>query len=266
MNKNNNKILHIILWICAIFCFTGFPWIFVSTEKLSNLFSVELTSISRLLFNLQSLFFAFFSLYFIMLARLYIYKTIIKIASVLIGVMGCYMYLLKYRTGLSNLSVDYEPFIWLFIGGVVYYLSRNLRDVMSQENKHYIKLRYLYLILSLMLAFNTISIIDSQWTWSLLCKIDYNSISEYDKYTFGLLSGFLSFSSIIIYYISNKISNFLCLARVSILFLLLFVSYSLMKIYESNMYTIFSVIFMSAFILLSISIILLQEYQVFNKK
>ncbi|WP_329903562.1 hypothetical protein [Porphyromonas pogonae] len=202
------RILTIILWLCAIACFTGFPWIFLGANSLKTYVDdMEFSSVTMILFRQQCLFFGFFCIYFLYLTNLDKYKPITRIASFLIGFMGIFMYWLKVRTHLDNISSQYEPFIWFVVGGLMFYLNKGIKGNPMQPRSLKI-VTPLFRVIAFLLFLNFFSVIFPKQAWQVLSKIPYNSTLPFDRYTFGLISGFMAFSSIIVYFLSNKFSYY----------------------------------------------------------
>ena len=131
MKYNNKKrVLKFLLWICVMACITGIPWGFIPLQKVYSYIGFNGTPsyMTQFLFTQQSLFFSFFSLYFLLLKKdVEKYKEILSIGTCLIAFMGCFMYVLKCRTGMIYWSSIYEPFIWLFIGSSMFLLNLSIK-------------------------------------------------------------------------------------------------------------------------------------------
>ena len=121
--KIKKKILVCMLWLCAIACFTGFPWIFFSWDVIHSYMGIHdiPSDLTIVLFREECLFFGFFCIYFLFLRNIEKYKGLISFCSFLVAFMGGFMYLLKLQTGIVHISSDYEPFIWLIIGSFIFY-------------------------------------------------------------------------------------------------------------------------------------------------
>ncbi len=111
--------------------------------------------------------------------------------------------------------------IWFAVGGFMFYLNSNTENVIPEKEKLPV-LTILFRIISGMLLLNVTSIILPETTWNIMFKTSYEAISTYDKYTFGLVSGFMAFSSVIIYYMSSRIKSFYDLSKSIIIFLTLY--------------------------------------------
>lgn len=67
--KIKKKILVCMLWLCAIACFTGFPWIFFSWDVIHSYMGIHdiPSDLTIVLFREECLFFGFFCIYFLFL-------------------------------------------------------------------------------------------------------------------------------------------------------------------------------------------------------
>lgn len=99
--KIKKKILVCMLWLCAIACFTGFPWIFFSWDVIHSYMGIHdiPSDLTIVLFREECLFFGFFCIYFLFLRNIEKYKGLISFCSFLVAFMGGFMYLLKLQTG-----------------------------------------------------------------------------------------------------------------------------------------------------------------------
>ena len=217
---------------------------------------------TRFLFTQQSLFFSFFFLYFLLLKKdVEKYKEILSIGTCLIGFMGCFMYVLKCRTGLIYWCSIYEPFIWLFIGSSMFLLNLSIKT--KRVNKRLLfPITVLFRILSFLLVLNLCNIFYPKEIWDLLFRMPYDSASSLDKYIFGLVSGFCAFSSVIIYYLSNRISNFAHMAKLVAIFFFIFFAYSLISFNPNKLYTPVGITYIAINILITFS----SSYSLFKLK
>lgn len=97
--KIKKKILVCMLWLCAIACFTGFPWIFFSWDVIHSYMGIHdiPSDLTIVLFREECLFFGFFCIYFLFLRNIEKYKGLISFCSFLVAFMGGFMYLLKLQ-------------------------------------------------------------------------------------------------------------------------------------------------------------------------
>lgn len=104
--KIKKKILVCMLWLCAIACFTGFPWIFFSWDVIHSYMGIHdiPSDLTIVLFREECLFFGFFCIYFLFLRNIEKYKGLISFCSFLVAFMGGFMYLLKLQTGIVHIS------------------------------------------------------------------------------------------------------------------------------------------------------------------
>ena len=135
--KIKKKILVCMLWLCAIACFTGFPWIFFSWDVIHSYMGIHdiPSDLTIVLFREECLFFGFFCIYFLFLRNIEKYKGLISFCSFLVAFMGGFMYLLKLQTGIVHISSDYEPFIWLIIGSFIFYLNHSINGIAPKKQK-----------------------------------------------------------------------------------------------------------------------------------
>lgn len=135
--KIKKKILVCMLWLCAIACFTGFPWIFFSWDVIHSYMGIHdiPSDLTIVLFREECLFFGFFCIYFLFLRNIEKYKGLISFCSFLVAFMGGFMYLLKLQTGIVHISSDYEPFIWLIIGSFIFYLNHSINGIVENPLK-----------------------------------------------------------------------------------------------------------------------------------
>lgn len=135
--KIKKKILVCMLWLCAIACFTGFPWIFFSWDVIHSYMGIHdiPSDLTIVLFREECLFFGFFCIYFLFLRNIEKYKGLISFCSFLVAFMGGFMYLLKLQTGIVHISSDYEPFIWLIIGSFIFYLNHSINGIAPKKTK-----------------------------------------------------------------------------------------------------------------------------------
>ena len=217
------KILVCMLWLCAIACFTGFPWIFFSWDVIHSYMGIHdiPSDLTIVLFREECLFFGFFCIYFLFLRNIEKYKGLISFCSFLVAFMGGFMYLLKLQTGIVHISSDYEPFIWLIIGSFIFYLNHSINGIAPKKQKLPV-LSCLFQVQAGVLLLNIVNILVPEQTWKIMFNISYSTVSPYDKYTFGMISGFTAFSSIIIYYISNRILFFMNLSKAILIFSFLY--------------------------------------------
>lgn len=265
MKYNNKKrFLFFLLWICVMACITGIPWGFFPLQKIYSYIGFNGTPsyMTRFLFTQQSLFFSFFFLYFLLLKKdIEKYKEILSIGTCLIGFMGCFMYVLKCRTGLIYWCSIYEPFIWLFIGSSMFLLNLSIKT--KRVNKRLLfPITVLFRILSFLLVLNLCNIFYPKEIWDLLFRMPYDSASSLDKYIFGLVSGFCAFSSVIIYYLSNRISNFAHMAKLVAIFFFMFFAYSLISFNPNKLYTPVGITYIAINILITFS----SSYSLFKLK
>ena len=70
--KIKKKILVCMLWLCAIACFTGFPWIFFSWDVIHSYMGIHdiPSDLTIVLFREECLFFGFFCIYFLFLRNI----------------------------------------------------------------------------------------------------------------------------------------------------------------------------------------------------
>lgn len=110
--KIKKKILVCMLWLCAIACFTGFPWIFFSWDVIHSYMGIHdiPSDLTIVLFREECLFFGFFCIYFLFLRNIEKYKGLISFCSFLVAFMGGFMYLLKLQTGIVHISSDFSFF------------------------------------------------------------------------------------------------------------------------------------------------------------
>ena len=221
--KIKKKILVCMLWLCAIACFTGFPWIFFSWDVIHSYMGIHdiPSDLTIVLFREECLFFGFFCIYFLFLRNIEKYKGLISFCSFLVAFMGGFMYLLKLQTGIVHISSDYEPFIWLIIGSFIFYLNHSINGIAPKKQKLPV-LSCLFQVQAGVLLLNIVNILVPEQTWEIMFNISYSTVSPYDKYTFGMISGFTAFSSIIIYYISNRILFFMNLSKAILIFSFLY--------------------------------------------
>ncbi len=118
--KIKKKILVCMLWLCAIACFTGFPWIFFSWDVIHSYMGIHdiPSDLTIVLFREECLFFGFFCIYFLFLRNIEKYKGLISFCSFLVAFMGGFMYLLKLQTGylqpiITQYFIDNKSEIWL---------------------------------------------------------------------------------------------------------------------------------------------------------
>lgn len=256
MKYNNKKrLLKFLLWICVITCITGIPWGFIPLQKVYSYIGINgiPSYMTQFLFTQQSLFFGFFSLYFLLLKNdVEKYKEILSIGTCLIAFMGCFMYVLKCRIGLIYWSSVYEPFIWLFIGSSMFLLNLNIKT--KRVNKRlFFPTTVLFRILSILLVLNLYNIFYPKEIWNLLFRIPYDSASSLDKYIFGLVSGFCAFSSVIIYYLSNRISTFVHMAKLVAIFFFIFFAYCLVSFNPNKVYTPVGIIYIAINVFITFS-------------
>ena len=90
--KIKKKILVCMLWLCAIACFTGFPWIFFSWDVIHSYMGIHdiPSDLTIVLFREECLFFGFFCIYFLFLRNIEKYKGLISFCSFLVAFMGGY--------------------------------------------------------------------------------------------------------------------------------------------------------------------------------
>jgi len=167
----------------------------------------EPTAVTLVLFRLQCAFFGFFTVYFLFLGRLGVYHRLIGCASVLVAFMGFFMYLLKLQTGKDDVSSNYEPFIWLVVGSVMYWLNRGL-DGQRPGKRSVPVVTVVFRIYAVLLGLNVLSLLFPRQSWELLFSVPFSEASTYDRYTFGMVSGFMAFSSVIVYYLSDRLRSF----------------------------------------------------------
>ena len=129
--------------------------------------------------------------------------------------------MLKLQTGILHISSDYEPFIWLIIGSFIFYLNHSINGIAPKKQKLPV-LSCLFQVQAGVLLLNIVNILVPEQTWEIMFNISYSTVSPYDKYTFGMISGFTAFSSIIIYYISNRILFFMNLSKAILIFSFLY--------------------------------------------
>lgn len=105
--KIKKKILVCMLWLCAIACFTGFPWIFFSWDVIHSYMGIHdiPSDLTIVLFREECLFFGFFCIYFLFLRNIEKYKGLISFCSFLVAFMGGFMYLLKLHGADVNIHV-----------------------------------------------------------------------------------------------------------------------------------------------------------------
>lgn len=221
--KNRKKVLVCMLWLCAIACFTGFPWMFFSWDVIHSYMGIHdvPSDMTLVLLRGECFFFGFFCIYFLFLKNIKKYKSLIRFCSFLLVFMGILMYLLKIQTGIEHVASDYEPFIWLVVGSFMFYLN-HCNDGIVPERKRLPVLTRLFQIQAGILFLNIINILFPEQAWNMMFNIPYATVSAYDKYTFGMINGFIAFSSIIIYYISYRILFFKNLSKAAIVFLFLY--------------------------------------------
>ena len=109
--KIKKKILVCMLWLCAIACFTGFPWIFFSWDVIHSYMGIHdiPSDLTIVLFREECLFFGFFCIYFLFLRNIEKYKGLISFCSFLVAFMGGFMYLLKLQTGIVHCLLYTSP-------------------------------------------------------------------------------------------------------------------------------------------------------------
>lgn len=122
---------------------------------------------------------------------------------------------------INALYSDYEPFIWLIIGSFIFYLNHSINGIAPKKQKLPV-LSCLFQVQAGVLLLNIVNILVPEQTWKIMFNISYSTVSPYDKYTFGMISGFTAFSSIIIYYISNRILFFMNLSKAILIFSFLY--------------------------------------------
>ena len=105
--KIKKKILVCMLWLCAIACFTGFPWIFFSWDVIHSYMGIHdiPSDLTIVLFREECLFFGFFCIYFLFLRNIEKYKGLISFCSFLVAFMGGFMYLLTKETKTSRFKL-----------------------------------------------------------------------------------------------------------------------------------------------------------------
>ncbi len=235
-SKTRKRILTCMLWLCAIACFTGFPWMFFSWDTISHMGICDKPSaVTLVLLRQQCLFFGFFCLYFMFLSKTDQYRDLIKYGTILIAFMGFFMYLLKLQTGIDNVSSNYEPFIWFVIGSMMFYLNYSKDGVHPGKHKTLV-LSSVFQIYAGLLCLNIFCLFFPQQSWEIMFKTPFSELSTYDRYTFGMVSGFMTFSSIIIYYVSNRLQSFFTFSKAVLIFsLIYFAAYlfwrNLLKLY-----------------------------------
>ena len=190
--KIKKKILVCMLWLCAIACFTGFPWIFFSWDVIHSYMGIHdiPSDLTIVLFREECLFFGFFCIYFLFLRNIEKYKGLISFCSFLVAFMGGFMYLLKLQTGIVHISSDYEPFIWLIIGSFIFYLNHSINGIAPKKQKLPV-LSCLFQVQAGVLLLNIVNILVPEQT-------------------------------IIIYYISNRILFFMNLSKAILIFSFLY--------------------------------------------
>jgi hypothetical protein len=135
--------------------------------------------------------------------------------------MGFLMYLLKLRTGMDNASSNYEPFIWLAVGSMMLWLNHGMGGT-KPERRGMPVASTVFHIYAVLLCLNIVSLLFPQQAWGLMFTTPFSDASVYDRYTFGLVSGFMAFSSIIVYYLSDRLGTFLAFSKAVLLFSLLY--------------------------------------------
>jgi len=216
------RVLICMLWLCALACFSGFPWMFLPWDAIEPYMGgCERSAMTLVLFRQQCVFFGFFCIYFLFLGRMGKYQELIGYASVLIAVMGFLMYLLKLRTGMDNASSNYEPFIWLAVGSVILWLNHGMEGVKPERHRMPVA-STVFQIYAVLLCLNIVCLLFPQQAWNLMFTTPFSNASAYDRYTFGLVSGFMAFSSIIVYYLSDRLGTFLAFSKAVLIFSLLY--------------------------------------------
>ncbi len=164
--KIKKKILVCMLWLCAIACFTGFPWIFFSWDVIHSYMGIHdiPSDLTIVLFREECLFFGFFCIYFLFLRNIEKYKGLISFCSFLVAFMGGFMYLLKLQTGIVHISSDYEPFIWLIIGSFIFYLNHSINGIAPKKQKLPV-LSCLFQVQAGVLLLNIVNILVPEQTW-----------------------------------------------------------------------------------------------------
>ncbi|MCR4769989.1 MAG: hypothetical protein K5874_07275 [Bacteroidaceae bacterium] len=222
--KTQKKILVCMLWLCAIACFTGFPWMFFSWDIIHTYMQIydKTSDMTSVLFRQECLYFGFFFIYFLFLRNVVKYKELIRHCTFLVAFMGLFMYLLKLQTGIVHVSSDYEPFIWLVIGSFMFYLNQKIEGI-KPERQTFPVLTLVLRILAGVLLLNLFCLFLPQQAWDAMFKVPFSSVSTYDRYTFGMVSGFTAFSSVIIFYISNRVRFYMNLSRAILIFSFLYI-------------------------------------------
>ena len=221
------------------------------------------SAMTLVLFRQQCAFFGFFCIYFLFLGRMGKYQELIKYASVLIAVMGFMMYLLKLRTGLDNASSNYEPFIWLAVGGTMYWLNHGMEGVQTKKHRMPVA-STVFLIYAVLLCLNIVCLLFPQQAWGLMFTTPFADASAYDRYTFGLVSGFMTFSSIIVYYLSCRLRIFGIFSKAVLIFSLLYFGAYLLWKDCMELYTplfIGYIAFVEILLLVGLVVVMKSEYK-----